>query len=149
MSYAQRIRDLKLHPLKLGMISSGNYQNTGMIRNFFLKLQQLPNYITVLGAGNGFTGDLTIKKLTLDLGFGYIEYNPFHTAHNIYSAFPYYRYSKGFHTGNFATRYNALIKDCDKLIIFQDNNASDAFINSIIKKAEKEKIHIPCVILNE
>lgn len=131
------------------MISSSNFQNTQYIRQFFSKLQDLPNYILIHGAGNGFVGDSTIKKLTLELEYVYIEYNPVHTRYNIYSAYPQYRYSKAFNTGNFATRYKDLISKCDKLVIFQDKNNSDSFINDIIKKIESGKISIPYAILNE
>lgn len=131
------------------MISSSNYQNRVRIREFFQKLIDLPNYIEIVGAGNNYGADLYIKELALELELGYKEYNPFHTAHNVYSAYPKYRYGKKFNTANLAIRYADLIKDCDKLVVFQDKNASDTFIDSIVKKVEKNKITCPSVILYE
>ena len=148
-NYVQRIRDLKLYPLNLGMICSGNFQSTQHIIQFFIKIKDLPNYVTILGGGSGYVGDTTVKKIALELELGYREYNPVHTPYNVYSAFPQYRYSKAFNTGNFMTRYNELVKKSDKLIIFQDKDCSDIFINKIITQLEKQKILVPYVILNE
>lgn len=131
------------------MISSKNYQSGHIIRQFFLNLKTLPNYIIVLSGGNTMGGDPIIRKIALEMGLGYKEYNPFHSMHNIYSAYPAYRYSKKFSPGNFASRYSDLIKNCDRLVVFQDINSSDTFIESIVKQINKDKIQKPAVVIYE
>lgn len=131
------------------MISSSGYQSSLKVREFFKHLLTLPNYLTILGAGSNYGVDMYIKQTALELDLGYKEFNPYHTPHNLYSAFPQYRYNKKFSTANFAARYTALVKDADKLIIFQDKNASDSFINSIIQRHEKGKLLCPAVVLYE
>lgn len=103
----------------------------------FVQINSLPNHITILGGGNLQGADQMIKKTALEIGFDYKEYNPVHTAFNEYSALPKYRYSKGYKPLHFATRYNDLIKDSDKLVVFYNTKVQDSFLDSAIKQARK------------
>lgn len=131
------------------MIASSNYQKLGSIRSFFTQLNTLPNTIIILGGGNGYQADSFIKELSLELDFEYKEFNPYHTPHSQYSALPRYRYGKQFSTKNFAIRYQDLIKQCDKLIVFQDQAQSDTFINQVCKRIEKGNFPRPAVIITD
>ena len=131
------------------MISSSGFQSTLKVKEFFKHLLTLPNYLIILGGGSNYGVDMYIKQTALELDLGYSEYNPYHTPYNTYSAFPQYRYGKKFSTSNFASRYTALTKDSDKLVIFQDKNATDTFINSIIKLSDKGKLLCPAAVLYE
>lgn len=149
MTYVRQVRDLKLYPLKVGIITSSNYQKLSDIRTFFGKLNQLPNYIIVNAGGGGYAADDLVKELSLELDFKYVEFNPFHTPHNSYSAMPRFRYGKSFATRNLASRYQDLIKASDKLILFQDRNNTDTFTAGICKQIEKDKFSIPTVIIRD
>lgn len=147
MTYVRQVRDLKLYPLKVGVITSSNYQKLSDIRTFFGRLNQLPNYIIINAGGGGYAADDLVKELSLELDFKYVEYNPFHTPYNQYSAMPKYRYGKTFSTGNLAIRYTNLIKGSDKLVIFQDREGTDVFVSNVCKQIEKNKFSIPTVII--
>jgi hypothetical protein len=109
----------------------------GIIKKMFVQLNTLPNHITILGGGNLQGADQAIKKITLEIGFDYKEYNPVHTDFNEYSALPKYRYGKTYKPLHFATRYNDLVKDCDKLIVFYNTKIQDKFLENAIKQARK------------
>lgn len=149
MTYVRQVRDLKLYPLRVGIITSSNYQKLSDIRTFFGRLNQLPNYIIINSGGGGYAADELVKELSFELDFKYVEFNPIHTPYNQYSALPKYRYGKTFNTGNLATRYRDLIKASDKLVVFQDGNSTDVFTTDICNHIEKNKFSIPTVIIRD
>jgi hypothetical protein len=102
-----------------------------------------------MGGGSPAGADLFIKKITLEIGFEYREYTPYHLSHNVFSVESPYRYNKPFSPRHLAARYSVLIKDCDKLVVFQDSRSSDTIIGSVVKRIEKNKINKPAVILYE
>lgn len=147
-SYAQRIRELKLNPIKIGIISDSSYQHFRNIRLFYSKLLTLPNYIIILAGGSEYGADDYIREVTFEVEFEYREYNPIYTRHNTFSAMPKYLYGKKFSTKYLVSRYNNLIKDCDKLVVFDSGKGEDVFIASIIKKINENKIAKPAVVIN-
>lgn len=100
-------------------------------------MKQLPNHITIMGGGNAHGADEFIKKMALEVGFDFKEFNPIHTPFNEYSALPKYRYGKAYKPFNFGARYNDLINSCDKIIFFYNTDIQDKFLENAIKFANK------------
>jgi len=130
---------LKIDTIKVGMISSISYQNNTAIRNVFIKLNQLPNHVLVLGAGNAYGADKVIRNLAIAMGFDYREYKPVHEQYDSYCALPKFRYNKKYNPKNYITRYLKLIDEADKVFVFKDRYKKDTFIQAAIEHLKKTK----------
>jgi len=124
-NYAQKVRESNLNILKLGIVSSRQYNDSYKIQQTLQKLINKPYSLQVYSAGSRLGGELYIKRYSLEYDFFYREFNPAHTSWNQFSALPKYRYGKAYKPYNFKSRYKELVEHCSKVIIFYDRESEE------------------------
>lgn len=129
--------------MKIGIISSKNYQNDKVIYDlfYFIKTKVGNKNCVIVGAANDGTDSL-IKELAISNQFQYVEFNPSYTGKNEYSYEKNTYYDKNYHISHLYDRYNKLFRYCDKLIIFKLKKDTDFVFTESINKIPKSIKHI-------
>ena len=109
-NYAQKVRESNLNILKLGIVSSRQYNDSYKIQQTLQKLINKPYSLQIYSAGSRLGGELYIKR---------------YTSWNQFSALPKYRYGKAYKPYNFKSRYKELVEHCSKVIIFYDRESEE------------------------
>lgn len=104
---------------KVAIIGSRRYENKRKIKEFIFKLkQQFGEELTIVSGGCQQGADKYAKKFAIEMGVRYLEFNPAHTVHNLYSGMPRNYYSKQYHPSQFFHRNDLLAKASDYCAAF-------------------------------
>lgn len=128
---------------KIAIIGSKScVDKTRQVKEFLFKVKSTyGSTATILSGGNESGVEKDVKKIALEFGLNYQEYNPSFTGKNSYSALSEDYYKKGFHPTHFQHRYDCLLSQAERLIICECNDAPDKKLyDGILKKAEKKGI---------
>ena len=128
---------------KIAIIGSKScVDKTRSIKEFLFKVKSTyGSTATILSGGNESGVEKDVKKIALEFGLKYEEYNPSFTGRNSYSALSEDYYKKGFHPTHFQHRYDCLLGQAERLIIAECEDAPDKkMYDQILKKAEKKGI---------
>lgn len=107
----------------IGIIGSNNYFKQDKVLALFEKIKfTFGKTATILSGGNEKGIERDVKKLALDLGMKYKEYNPSWSGYNLYSQCEEKYYGKKFHCSHAYDRYKQLVNNCDYLFIFIDKS---------------------------
>lgn len=121
--------------MKIGMIGSTDTFFSQELRPILKKLKD--NYgvsIEICTGGNRVGIENDIRKLVLELGFQYKEFNPANTPRNGYSAYEDSYYGRPWHPTHAIGRYRKLVQYCDAIFAFHQN---DELIASTVKYGKK------------
>ena len=136
----QRVLDKLNKPkINIAIIGSEKYDDKVKIKDFIYDLSLTKKDDIIILSGGRLNGaDKFVRNYAVKFGLEYIEYNPAYTQSNIYSIHQGYGYDKPYSPKWAYGRNSAMIKACDKLIIFwpENKNINNEF-NAIIKQAEK------------
>lgn len=134
-------RIISTKDMKVAIIGSSVYENKRKIQEMIFQFKQnFGDRLTIMSSGNKDGTDKYVKKYCLDMGIDYVEYNPAHTVHNLYSALREDYYNKPYHVTQIYHRYDLLAKDCDAAVVFIPEELETKDINMLhyfIKKAKK------------
>jgi len=131
--------------LRVGVIASEStfYPR---IKDLILKIKsQYGPTVSIFTGGNADGVESTVKKMCIEYGIKYGEFNPSYTGFNQHSALRESYYGKGYHPSHIPHRYDMMLKHIDKLIIVVDKNSKSPMFESIYKKAIKLKIKTICL----
>lgn len=122
--------------MKIGIIGSPDCYNAPKLKQILMKLKETyGNTIEIVTGGNKTGIEYQAKKLSLELGFNFKEFNPAYTLATGFSALHESYYSKKWHPTHDVGRYRKLVEYCNAVIIFQNG---DVLIESTAKYAEKK-----------
>lgn len=130
--------------VKIGIVGSKDWQSRRKIQDILRKIKTIEGPVTVLGQGGNEGAGLMVKKLCINMGVDYAEYNPSYSGHNLYSAMSESYFGKSYHFTQLLHRMTLLADSCDKLIVLLKGNI-DPQIKTAIKRANKREI--PVVIM--
>lgn len=122
--------------MRIGIIGSNNYEKLSVIKDtiYLIHSKYNLNNIQVISRGNKSQSEETIKKLSIQYGISYKEFNAPHTSRNIYSVLPEKFYNLEYSPKNYFMRDGMFAKYVDKCICFatkQDLNIDKSIINCI------------------
>lgn len=139
--FAQNQKEYAPHMSKIGMTGSLSFTNQLAISSIFQSIKrQYGTYAEIFTGGNDTGADLLIKKLALELGFPFKEFNPSFTGFKMYSAMPESYYGKGYHYSHLMDRYKQLVNCCEYLIIFIEKGIDvSPDLKYAIQRAQKLK----------
>lgn len=121
--------------MKIGIIGSPDCYSP-KLKQILVKLKETYGATIEVVTGGNKTGiEYNTKKLSLELGFDYKEFNPAYSLQTGFSAMNESYYSKKWHPTHDVGRYRRLVEYCDAIIVFQD---SDKIIENTGKYAEKK-----------
>ena len=121
--------------MKIGIIGSPDCYSP-KLKQILVKLHETyGNTAEIVTGGNKSGVEYNAKKIALELGFNYKEFNPAYSIQTGFSAMTESYYSKKWHPTHDIGRYRKLVEYCDAVIIFQN---SDKIIESTGKYAEKK-----------
>ena len=110
------------------------------IKTFIFKLKEkTDSVIEIIGLGDRNGADKHIKKYALEFGYTYREMTPAHTPKNLYSLMTEAYYDKPYQAKNFFQQTKIYSQYVDKCVVFDDTNAQDKKVQSIIKEMTKAK----------
>ena len=139
---------LKPKVVPVGLVGTDTYENRLKIKSMIMELKQkFGDTLLIVSGGNKDGAEKYVKKFTLEQGIRYREYNPCHTAKNLYSAFDESWYNKPFHPYNLERRYKFLVWNCEYVVAFIDSTDTYKLADSMNRLAAKSKK--PFVIINE
>lgn len=126
---------------KIGLIGSPSFNNQTTIFNIFKKIKgKYGPYAEILSGGTNTGAEYLVKKIALELGFQYKEYNPSYTGMKIYSAMPREYYGKGYHFSHLTDRYKHLVNECAYIIVFLEKGINlPPELKYAIQYAQKNK----------
>ena len=128
--------------MKIAVIGTAEWQSRRKIQDLMRRLKTMPD-ITVLGAGGTEGAGIMVKKIALDMGIPYAEYNPSFTGRNLYSAMPDSYYGKPYHFSQLIHRMRLLAQACDRAFVL--GNVKDTQVAaavSILKRTNKPWVNI-------
>lgn len=128
---------------KIAIIGSKScVDKTRAIKEFLFKVKTTyGSTATILSGGNESGIEKDVKKIALEFGLPYHEFNPAFSGKNSFSALSEEYYKKGFHPSHFQHRYECLLGKAERLIIGECQDAPDKKLyDGILKKAEKKGI---------
>ena len=124
--------------MKVAIVGSRMYENTRKIKDALFQLKQkFADDLIVISGGAQHGADKFARKYALEFGIKYHEYNPAHTAKNLYSAMSDNYYDKPYHVSQFHHRNMLIAKACDVMMAFIPNGDNANGSLSAIKKAKK------------
>lgn len=131
----------------LAVFGTTTYFKVSSVATFFKKLrgQYGTDYYTIQTSGNEVGADAIIKKISLDLGFRFKEFNPSYTGYRMFSAEPEVYYGKSFHISHLYDRFTKLLRSSDKIIIFSEDGIENKELTIPLKI--NEKLKIPIIII--
>ena len=133
--------------LRVAIIGSRTYENKRKIRDMIFKLKQtFGTNLEIVSGGSHHGADKYAKKFSLELGVSYKEFNPAHTAKNLYSVLPESYFGKPYHVSQLFHRNELIAKYCDKMIAFRSEGKSSGTDHAIAMAQKHDK---PVVIVNE
>ncbi len=133
--------------MRIGIIGSKEYENRKKIKDTVFRLiNKFGDDLTIVSGGCKDGADKYAKKYALELGCKYIEFNPSHTVHNLYSACSENFYNKPYTPKNFFVRNTMLAKYVDKIFAFIPNNIKANGTHHTLNEAKKYRKK--CIIID-
>lgn len=129
--------------MKVAVIGNTNWQNKRKIQDALFKLKQIED-VLVIGAGGKEGANYMVRKFALEFGLSYQEYNPSFSGYNLYSAMPESYYNKKYHFSQLHHRMKLIAENCDKMIIFTNENLDPVLKTAKNNMKKKDK---PVVII--
>mgnify|MGYP003343374460 CR=1 FL=1 len=129
-------RSMKQDTAKVAIIGSRSYEHKEKIREMIWMLKNKLGKVEIVSGGATHGADKYAKKYAIELGVGYVEFNPAHTVKNLYSAMPEDYYSKEYHVSQLFHRNELIAAYCDRMIAFRSTGKSSG-TDHAIKMAEK------------
>jgi predicted Rossmann-fold nucleotide-binding protein len=124
--------------MKVGIIGSKNYQNVRRIKEILMNLKQrFGQDVTIVSGGTTMGAEKAVRKFALEFGLNYLEFNPAHTVHNLYSAMPEDYYSKVYHGSQYFHRYMMMGRYCDSLIVLLETKSEASFYKTAVDAMQK------------
>ena len=124
--------------MKVAIVGSRMYENTRKIKDALFQLKQkFGDDLIIVSGGALYGADKFARKYALEFGIKYQEYNPAHTAKNLYSAMSDNYYDKPYHVSQFHHRNMLIAKACDVMMAFIPNGDDANGSLSAIKTAKK------------
>ena len=124
--------------MKVAMIGSREYENVRKIKDALFQLKQkFGNELIVISGGAQQGADKFVRKFALEFGIKYQEYNPAHTAKNLYSAMSENYYGKPYHVSQFHHRNILIAKACNVMMAFIPSGVVANGSASAIKSTKK------------
>ncbi len=133
--------------MRIAIIGSREYENRNKIKNTIFELKKrIGDELLIVSGGAKDGADKYAKKYALELGCKYMEFNPAHTVHNLYSACNENFYSKPYSPKNFFVRNTMMAKYVDRIIAFIPNNTKANGSHHTLNEAKKYRKK--CVIID-
>lgn len=133
--------------LKLAIIGSELYDDKIKIKDFLYSISTTKRDVVTIYSGGRLAGaDKFVKKYSIQFELEYLEFTPGFKSANIYSVHRNFGYNKEFSVKLIYSRNLAMIKHCDKLIIFwPKNTAFTPEFKNIISTAAKYNKSLICI----
>ena len=132
---------------RIGIISTLSYNNQFKLNKLFSAIKEKYGPYAIIQTGGSTGAEQMAKKVALELGFKYREFNPSYTGRNIYSALDESYYGKNFHSSHLIDRYKKLVFESDHIFMFIENSKTEQYDLAWIKKfMDKQKIKYHIVI---
>ena len=133
--------------MKIGIIGSKEYENRKKIKDTIFRLvNKFGDKLLIVSGGCKDGADRYAKKYAMELGCKYMEFNPSHTVHNLYSACSENFYCKPYTPKNFFVRNTMLAKYVDKIFAFIPNNIKASGTHHTLNEAKKYRKK--CIIID-
>ena len=133
--------------MRIGIIGSREYENRNKIKTAIFELKRkIGDELLIVSGGAKDGADKYAKKYPLELRCKYMEFNPAHTVHNLYSACSENFYSKPYSPKHFFVRNTMLAKYVDRVIAFIPNNIKAIGSHHALNAAKKYRKK--CVIID-
>jgi len=127
----------KIPVVRVGMTGAETFENTILIKETIFKLKKtFGEFLEIISRGSQNGADKHIRKFSLEFGCRYVEFNPAHTVHTLYSKMHESYYMKDYSPRNFFVRDSSMAKYIDYLIIFDDEK--DKNLDNLKKTTEKQ-----------
>jgi murein L,D-transpeptidase YcbB/YkuD len=125
----------------IAIIGSERYENQSAIRDFIFKIKQnLGDNVSIITRGFKNGTEKYVKKFTIDMGLRYIEYNPAHTPHNLYSGMSENYYDKEFHPTQSLHQYKLVVDSSDLIFYFGTIKPSERKYFERVLMQRKKKV---------
>lgn len=129
---------------KIGISGNPDYVKKSSVGAFIKKVKdQFGPTATILSGGTDRGPESWAKEFSIDFNLQYKEFNPSFTGHNQYSALYESYYGKKFHPSHLYDRYQRMILECDRVVIFATSLTKE--LEFLIKKTKKR--NIPYIIV--
>jgi len=129
---------------KIAIVGNSDYVKKSKVGNFIKKIKdQFGPTATILSGGTELGPESWVKEFSIDFNLKYKEFNPSFTGHNQYSALNESYYGKKFHPSHFYDRYQRMLFECDRLVIFANSLTKE--LEYLIQKSKKR--NIPYIIV--
>lgn len=127
---------------KIGIVGKEGYARDSKVSKllFLLRNKLGEKNITINTGGvvnDSDTVENLTKKLSLELGLKYREYNPSFTGYKLYSAMLESYYGKKYHVSHFADRYKNLVLNSDIIYFFGETISTKSDRNFLIKYCDR------------
>lgn len=139
-------RSLKSNIVKVAIIGSRSYENKDKIREMIWMLKNKLGEVEIVSGGAMHGADKWARKYAIDLGVGYVEFNPAHTVKNLYSAMPDDYYEQPYHVSQLFHRNELLVMYADRVIAFRSAGKSSGTDHAI---QMAEKYNKPYIIIGD
>ncbi len=135
---------------RISIVGDENFRSRRRVQSYMRSLyDEYGNTAFIRTGGSDNMCENLVKKLAIEYGMGFKEYNPAYTGYRMYSAMneSYYK-GKRFHITQLHSRYDKMLRDTDLLVIFLDESTKDIqkSMKHLLKKAKK--MNIPISIIN-
>jgi murein L,D-transpeptidase YcbB/YkuD len=125
----------------IAIIGSERYENQSAIRDFIFKIKQnLGDNVSIITRGFKNGTEKYVKKFAIDMGMRYVEYNPAHTPHNLYSGMAENYYDKEFHPTQALHQYKLVVDTSDLIFYFGTIKPSDRKYFERVLTQRKKKV---------
>lgn len=113
------------------------------IKELLFKIkQQFGNLVIIASGGNRIGAEASVKKIALEFGMNYVEYNPSFSGHNQYSVQPPEYFGKKYHHSHYFDRYKQMVLSIDRLVVVVDETVKDPAIKAFLKK-----VKVPTILI--